>query len=238
MTGRAAEGFDVEGDLAQGAETCPDLHGEDRVRTELGHLLDRLDDNDREQRHFERYGCDDGDQNLIERSGLHAPLVFELGNMRSLLANWAFVQSIMSIDDPDRLTLDYTRQMMGFLPSQFGLVTGSRDDELAVDALREKSGENDDHASAFADPKFKAAVLQTANFLSWKLSLQINLGGWLPVDRCKASVVSPRRISGTSIAPPSETRKPGVAVGPGAKLSADIAVMPVAPSAAPICAAL
>src|SRR3546814_9122322 len=35
--------------------------------------------------------------------------------MRSLLANWAFVQSIMSIDDPDRLMLDYTRQMMGFL---------------------------------------------------------------------------------------------------------------------------
>ena len=115
MTDRAAEGFDVEGDLAQGAETGPDLHGEDRVRTELGHLLDRLDDNDREQRHFERYGCDDGDQNLIDRSGLHAPLVFELGNMRSLLANWAFVQSIMSIDDPDRLILDYTRQMMGFL---------------------------------------------------------------------------------------------------------------------------
>src|SRR3546814_9081734 len=65
--------------------------------------------------HFERYGTDSDGPNPIEQSGLDAPLIFELGNMRSLLANWAFVQSIMSIDDPDRLMLDYTRQMMGFL---------------------------------------------------------------------------------------------------------------------------
>src|SRR3546814_17657819 len=70
---------------------------------------------DRDQRHFERYGTDSDGPNPIEQSGLDAPLIFELGNMRSLLANWAFVQSIMSIDDPDRLMLDYTRQMMGFL---------------------------------------------------------------------------------------------------------------------------
>src|SRR3546814_12047416 len=65
--------------------------------------------------HFERYGTDSDDPNLIEQSGLDAPFIFELGTMRSLLANWAFVQSIMSTDDPDRLILDYTPQMMGFL---------------------------------------------------------------------------------------------------------------------------
>ncbi|NIJ37529.1 spermidine synthase [Sphingopyxis panaciterrae] len=51
----------------------------------------------------------------MEPGELAAPLVFELGNIRSLLANWAFVQSAMSIDDPDMLILDYTRRMMGFL---------------------------------------------------------------------------------------------------------------------------
>lgn len=115
MTDRAAECFEAEADLACGPETGQDLHGDDWVRTELDHFLDHLDDNDRDQRNFERYGTDSDDPNLIEQSGLDAPFIFELGTMRSLLANWAFVQSIMSIDDPDRLILDYTRQMMGFL---------------------------------------------------------------------------------------------------------------------------
>lgn len=97
-------------DLACGSE--PDPEFDDPARGELDHFLDHLDDIDRDQRHFERYGSDD-DHSLV--SGLEAPLVFELGNIRSLLANWAFVQSAMSIDDPDRLMLDYTRQMMGFL---------------------------------------------------------------------------------------------------------------------------
>lgn len=115
MTDRAAERLEVEGDMACGPETAPDLHGEGQTGTELDHFLDHLDDIDRDHRHFERYGPDGDDPHLMEQSGFDVPLVFELGNIRSLLANWAFVQSAMSIDDPDRLMLDYTRQMMGFL---------------------------------------------------------------------------------------------------------------------------
>src|SRR3546814_10786987 len=100
MTDRAAECFEAEADLACGPETGQDLHGDDWVRSELDHFLDHLDDFDRDQRHFERYGTDSDGPNPIEQSGLDAPLIFELGNMRNLLANWAFVQSIMSIDDP------------------------------------------------------------------------------------------------------------------------------------------
>src|SRR3546814_18809936 len=70
---------------------------------------------DRDQRYFERYGTEHRHASPMEPGELAAPLVFELGNIRSLLANWAFVQSAMSIDDPDRLILDYTRRMMGFL---------------------------------------------------------------------------------------------------------------------------
>ena len=101
--------------MACGPETDPDLPSDDRAGTELDHFLDHLDDFDRDQRHFERYGPDCDDPHPIEQSGFDAPLVFELGNIRSLLANWAFVQSAMSIEDPDRLMLDYTRRMMGFL---------------------------------------------------------------------------------------------------------------------------
>ena len=101
--------------MACGPETDLALHGDGRAGSELEQFLDHLDDIDREQRHFERYGADGDDPNLMEQGGFDAPLVFELGNIRSLLANWAFVQSVMDIDDPDRLMLDYTRQMMGFL---------------------------------------------------------------------------------------------------------------------------
>ena len=115
MTDKAEEHIEVEGGIACRPETGPDLHGGDLAGTELDHFLDHLDDIDREQRHFERYGSGGDDPDRMEQDGFDAPLVFELGNIRSLLANWAFVQSAMSLDDPDRLMLDYTRQMMGFL---------------------------------------------------------------------------------------------------------------------------
>src|SRR3546814_12828813 len=83
MTDRAAECFEAEADLACGPETAQDLHGDDWVRSELDHFLDHLDDFDRDQRHFERYGTDSDDPNLIEQSGLDAPFIFELGTMRS-----------------------------------------------------------------------------------------------------------------------------------------------------------
>src|SRR3546814_11185544 len=35
--------------------------------------------------------------------------------IRSLLANWVYVQSAMSITEPNRLLLEYTQAMMGFL---------------------------------------------------------------------------------------------------------------------------
>lgn len=44
-----------------------------------------------------------------------APMVFELGRIRGLLANWSFIHSAMSIDDPYKLMLEYTQAMMGFL---------------------------------------------------------------------------------------------------------------------------
>ncbi|WP_447932549.1 fused MFS/spermidine synthase [Sphingopyxis fribergensis] len=115
MTDRSGAGPEAEGDMACGPKADLDLFGDDRAGIELDHFLDHLDDIDRDQRHFERYGSDGDDPDPMEQGGLDAPLVFELGNIRSLLANWAFVQSAMSLDDPDRLMLDYTRQMMGFL---------------------------------------------------------------------------------------------------------------------------
>jgi len=115
MTDRSAEDFAVESGSACEFETGPDLPGDDEAETELAHFLDHLDDIDREQRYFERYGTTHRNASPMEPGELAAPLVFELGNIRSLLANWAFVQSAMSIDDPDMLILDYTRRMMGFL---------------------------------------------------------------------------------------------------------------------------
>lgn len=41
--------------------------------------------------------------------------IFDFGDIRSLLANWGYVQSAMSINDPNRLLLEYTQAMMGFL---------------------------------------------------------------------------------------------------------------------------
>src|SRR3546814_15345784 len=41
--------------------------------------------------------------------------IFDFGDIRSLLANWGYVQSAMSITEPNRLLLEYTQAMMGFL---------------------------------------------------------------------------------------------------------------------------
>ena len=113
MTDRSAADFEL--DIACEFETRPDFPGAARAETELDHFLDHLDDIDREQRYFERYGTGHHHASPMEPGELAAPLVFELGNIRSLLANWAFVQSALSIEDPDMLILDYTRRMMGFL---------------------------------------------------------------------------------------------------------------------------
>src|SRR3546814_11706903 len=73
-----------------------------------------MDEIDRGQRWSARFEATssqlDGEENDFV-----APLVFELGDIRSLLANWAFVQSAMRITDPVRLMLEYTQAMMGFL---------------------------------------------------------------------------------------------------------------------------
>lgn len=47
--------------------------------------------------------------------GANGPLVFELGDMRTLLFNFTIVQSGMRISDPLRLIFDYTQMMVGFL---------------------------------------------------------------------------------------------------------------------------
>ena len=82
---------------------------------ELADFLDHIDALDREQRYAQRFGYDESDPYSEGLVTFGAPLVFELGNIRSLLANWAFVQSAMDIQDPDMLVLDYTRTMMAFL---------------------------------------------------------------------------------------------------------------------------
>lgn len=77
-------------------------------------FLEHIDWVDRENRWHERFeakSADLGDQGC-DQTG---PFIFELGDIRSLLANWGYVQSAMSIRDPFRLMLDYTRAMMAFL---------------------------------------------------------------------------------------------------------------------------
>src|SRR3546814_19076119 len=41
--------------------------------------------------------------------------IFAFGDIRSLLANWGYVKSAMSITEPNRLLLAYKQAMMGFL---------------------------------------------------------------------------------------------------------------------------
>lgn len=47
--------------------------------------------------------------------GADGPLVFDLGDMRTLLFNSVIIQSGMRISDPVRLIFDYTQMMMAFL---------------------------------------------------------------------------------------------------------------------------
>ncbi|WP_257558222.1 fused MFS/spermidine synthase [Sphingobium sp. CFD-2] len=47
--------------------------------------------------------------------GANGPLVFDLGDMRTLLFNSVIIQSGMRISDPVRLIFDYTQMMMAFL---------------------------------------------------------------------------------------------------------------------------
>ncbi|MBD3730918.1 MAG: hypothetical protein IE933_14560 [Sphingomonadales bacterium] len=77
-------------------------------------FLDHIYAIDREVRWNERFGpgaaepCHDGGQQ-------HGAFIFDFGDIRSLLANWGYVQSAMSITEPNRLLLEYTQAMMGFL---------------------------------------------------------------------------------------------------------------------------
>lgn len=77
-------------------------------------FLDHIGWIDREQRWSARFEATPAVL-CSEDHGFAAPLVFELGDIRSLLANWAYVQSAMSIAEPFRLVLEYTQAMMGFL---------------------------------------------------------------------------------------------------------------------------
>lgn len=87
---------------------------EDCNATEIEDFLDHIDRIDRDSRWSARFEAASS-QLEDEEIGFVAPLVFELGDIRSLLANWAYVQSAMSITDPFRLMLEYTQAMMGFL---------------------------------------------------------------------------------------------------------------------------
>src|SRR3546814_13785502 len=74
-------------------EAGMNLSGDGPAEAELDHFLDHLDEIDRDQRYFERYGTEHRHASPMEPGELAAPHVFELGNIRSLLAHWAFVQS-------------------------------------------------------------------------------------------------------------------------------------------------
>jgi spermidine synthase len=81
---------------------------------EIEEFLDHLDGINREQRWSARFEAA-GSRFDCDEAGFSAPLVFRLGDIKSLLASWAYVQSAMSIADPYRLVLEYTQVMMGFL---------------------------------------------------------------------------------------------------------------------------
>jgi len=81
---------------------------------EIDAFLEHIDGIDREQRWGARFEPTSS-QYQGEEGGFDAPLVFELGDIRSLLANWSYVQSAMRITDPSKLILEYTQVMMGFL---------------------------------------------------------------------------------------------------------------------------
>lgn len=57
----------------------------------------------------------DIDLTLAAPVGTGGPLIFDLGDMRTLLFNWTIVQSGMRISDPDALVFDYVQMMMAFL---------------------------------------------------------------------------------------------------------------------------
>ena len=98
-------------------DTCSSAEAglvEDRGATEIEDFLEHIDRIDRDSRWSARFETSHAALQ-DEEAGFIAPLVFELGDIRSLLANWAYVQSAMSITDPYRLMLEYTQAMMGFL---------------------------------------------------------------------------------------------------------------------------
>lgn len=77
-------------------------------------FLDHIHAIDREVRWNERF--EPGAANPCHRGGEpRGAFIFEFGDIRSLLANWGYVQSAMSIKEPNRLLLEYTQAMMGFL---------------------------------------------------------------------------------------------------------------------------
>lgn len=69
----------------------------------------KLDDED-----YERSSCKIGVA-LEAPIGANGPLIFELGDIRTLLFTCAIVQSGMRLSDPSGLIFDYTQMMMGFL---------------------------------------------------------------------------------------------------------------------------
>ncbi len=98
-------------DTPASASTAFDAEAADAL---LEDFLDHLDAIDRDLRWTERFELNAASpvEGSTPRS---APFIFEFGDIRSLLANWGYVQSAMSISDPYRLVLQYTQAMMGFL---------------------------------------------------------------------------------------------------------------------------
>src|SRR3546814_20733371 len=92
MTDRSGEAFAIQGEMDCEFEAGMNLSGDGPAEAELDHFLDHLDEIDRDQRYFERYGTEHRHAPPMEPGELAAPPVFEPGNIRRLLANWAFLQ--------------------------------------------------------------------------------------------------------------------------------------------------
>src|SRR3546814_5843773 len=71
--------------------------GDGPAEAELDHFLDHLDEIDRDQRYFERYGTEHRHASPMEPGELAAPLVFELGNIRRSEEHTSELQSLKRI---------------------------------------------------------------------------------------------------------------------------------------------
>src|SRR3546814_5385970 len=73
MTDRSGEAFAIQGEMDCEFEAGMNLSGDGPAEAELDHFLDHLDEIDRDQRYFERYGTEHRHASPMEPGELAAP---------------------------------------------------------------------------------------------------------------------------------------------------------------------